>query len=107
MAKKAARGARGFSKVFAFGEAQSCLWQAKAKQLSGDRAAAEAGFEECIVVSERLGTPWERGRALVELARLHAAGSSQRKTHAQRAIEVLEPLSANWDLNTARSLLDR
>lgn len=106
VAKKAARGCKTFASVFSFGQAQSHLWRGLAFQVDGQTDKARASWDECIATSERLGTPYERGRAYYEIARHLPAEHASRRRYLDESIAVLEPLQANYILQKARALLE-
>ena len=105
-AAAAVKGCESFAKVFPFGKAQALLWRGLHQRIAGAQGKAMATWEKCIEASERIGTPYERGRAYLEMGRSLPAGDNSRKHYLNQCIHILEPLGAVWEIQKARRYLE-
>jgi hypothetical protein len=62
-------------------------------------------WRRAIETAARLDTPYERGRAHLEIARTSPPGAVDRGYHLREAIDVFTRLGAAADLVRAQSLL--
>lgn len=104
-ARKAVKGCRNFGKSFPFGRSQAWLWDGLLWQLQGNPDKARASWEKCIEISEEISTPWERGRAHLEMGRFQPADDPSRRHHLKQALAILEPLGTVWEVQRARAEL--
>ncbi len=80
--------------------------QARVALAAGDADAARDGFAAAAEAFEALSMPLEQGRALLGLARVHAAaGSPLAVSVGRRARDVFEGLGAARDADEAAALL--
>ena len=104
-AETAVKGCEAFAKVFPFGGAHGQLWRGLLLQLQGKVHKARSTWAQCIQLSERLSTPYERGRAHLEIGRSMPLDDPARRQRLRQAIAALEPLGTLWELQQARQLL--
>jgi tetratricopeptide (TPR) repeat protein len=78
------------------------------QRLAGESARAEASLKQALEIFSRLGTRWQMGRTLLELAELALARSKKPKAreHFTRALAAFEELQALPDAEKARLRLD-
>ena len=91
-ARQAAKACRTFAGIFPFGRAHAHLWQGLYHQLDGKAGDALKTWEKCIDTSEEIQTPYERGRAHLEIGRFMPHGTPGARQHLKQAIAILEPL---------------
>jgi serine/threonine protein kinase len=98
LTRQACKGLRAYAGVFPIGGAFALLWQGLLEHLEGDGPRAQRTWRACIVESERLGMPYEKGRAHRELGRHLPAGDPERRRHLERARAIFEELGAAFDV---------
>jgi len=78
------------------------------QRLAGESARAEASLKQALEIFNRLGTRWQTGRTLLELAELALARSKKSKAreHFTQALAAFEELRALPDAEKARLRLD-
>jgi class 3 adenylate cyclase len=96
-AHRACAALRGFARVFPIGRPRAALWTGRALWLAGAHARARAAWERALAVAERLGMPYEQGRAHDEIARHLPAGTPLRRSHTARAAAIFARLGAEYD----------
>jgi len=79
-----------------------------ASRLKGDYAVAETRFEKALAGFEDLGTRWQTGITLFEMAELDQARSApdQRKEHLLNALAHFRDIRANPDAERTRVLIE-
>jgi hypothetical protein len=73
-----------FSRVFVPVRARSWLLRGLLEEQSGRPDRARRFFQRAASVAESLETPFERGRALLELSRLDGANAAAHRAEAHR-----------------------
>jgi tetratricopeptide (TPR) repeat protein len=101
----ACRRLRQFARNFPLGRPHALVWSGVLAWEEGRRRRALRLWRRAIATAERLRTPYERGRAHLELGRHLEA--SERRYHLDQAADVFEKLSAVGDLALVRVELDR
>lgn len=88
--RRASAGLCRFAKRFPLGRPSAAIWSGLSFWLDGQRKRAVRSWHRAIREATRLGTPYELGRAHLELGRHlpHAAGAP----HLAKAVEVFENL---------------
>jgi class 3 adenylate cyclase/tetratricopeptide (TPR) repeat protein len=104
-AERAVRACRAFARIFPFGRAQALLWRGCFLHLAGEPAKARKAWEHCIDASEALSMPYERGRTHFEMGRVLPREAADRRRHLEKALALLEPIGAMWEVQAARKLL--
>lgn len=79
-----------------------------AHRLAGEYAEAEARLTQALASFEKLETPWQIGRTLVEIAELARAQSDHENAHSHysRALTEFESVKAIPDIDRARNVLE-
>src|SRR5262249_56269209 len=89
------------------GGPHALLWPARLAGPRGPRRTALGRWQRAIEEASRLGTPYELGRAHLELGRPLPIGAQARREHLDRAATVFERLGCASDLAHVRAELDR
>jgi len=79
------------------------------QRLAGESAKAEASLKRALEIFNRLGTRWQAGRTLLELAELAALARSKKskaREHLTQALAAFEELRALPDAEKTRLSLD-
>lgn len=105
LADQACRGAAAYAAVFPIGEPFALLWGGLRAQLEGHPEKAHRVWERCLVAADRLGMPYEQGRAHLEIGRHLAAGDASRRDHLSRAAAIFAELGAATDRARCDALL--
>lgn len=103
--QSACAGLRRYARRFPLGQAHAALWLGTWASLSGRPRRAMRLWRRAIETAARLDTPYERGRAHLEIARTSAPGAVDRGHHLHEAIDVFTRLGAAADLARARRQL--
>jgi tetratricopeptide (TPR) repeat protein len=104
----ACRRLRQFARRFPLGRPYAQLWSGLLASVRGRRRRAMHLWQRAIEVAERLHTPYERGRAHLEIGRhLGVEGNGRRRYHLDQAVDLFERLGATTDLARARAELER
>jgi tetratricopeptide (TPR) repeat protein len=101
------RRLREFGRRFPLGRPHANLWNGVLAWHQGRRRRALRLWQRAIDAADALRTPYERGRAHLEIGRHLDAESSRRRHHLDRALDVFEKLGAAADLVRARGELER
>ncbi|HLY38816.1 MAG TPA: AAA family ATPase [Candidatus Binatia bacterium] len=104
-ARQAVAGLAEFAQHFRHGEPQAYLWRGRAAWLAGRRRRAARLWRRAIDRGERLGMPFEAGRAHLELGRRLPFDAPARMPHLERAIAIFEPLGCPVEAAEARIAL--
>jgi tetratricopeptide (TPR) repeat protein len=106
-AQAARRTLDTFAKVFVFAQPFASLCRGSEAWLLGRPVEARRAWEEARTSAERLGVPFEEGRARFELGRHLELEDPTRRSHLLRAREIFSSLSAADDLARVQAELDR
>jgi eukaryotic-like serine/threonine-protein kinase len=94
-----------FAQIFPFSEAAAWLFQGHYERLAGGPVKARRAFTKAIAGAERLGMPYERAQAHLELGRL--SSGHERTRNLMRAVEFFAEVSARSSLAQAQAELER
>jgi serine/threonine protein kinase/tetratricopeptide (TPR) repeat protein len=100
-ARQACQAARTFATIFPIGRPFSLLWDGLAAQLAGSPRWARRAWNRAIAEAERLGMPYERGRAYLEIGRHLRRGDPERQRALSRAEAIFADLGADHDRSRA------
>ncbi len=100
-ARKACQAARAFAAIFPIGRPFAWLWDGIAAQLADDPRRARRTWDRAIAASEKLGMPYERGRAHLDIGRHLRRGDPQRQRSLSRAEAIFADLGADHDRSRA------
>jgi eukaryotic-like serine/threonine-protein kinase len=103
----ACRRLREFAGRFPLGRPHAHLWSGLLAWHQHRRQRALRLWQRAIDAADELRTPYERGRAHLEIGRHLGTESSGRRYHLDQAVDAFEKLGATADLVHARSKLDR
>ena len=107
-ARQACAGIRRYAARFPLGRPHSELWLGLAAQLKGQTKRAGRHWRRSIELAERLGTPYELGRAHLELGRHLPRGEARRREHLEQAGGIFEGLGSGHEIERVREeLVDR
>jgi tetratricopeptide (TPR) repeat protein len=106
-AEVACRKLRQFARHFPLGRPHSYLWSGLLEWLWRRPHRALRLWQRAIDTAEALRTPYERGRAHLEIGRHLGVEASERRYHLHHAAELFEKLGATVDLARARAELER
>jgi len=97
-----------FARRFPLGRPHAHLWSGLLAWLQGRRRRALRLWQRSVASAERLRTPYERGRAHLEIGR-HLGGEAdgRRRYHLDQAADLFEKLGAAAELARARAELER
>jgi tetratricopeptide (TPR) repeat protein len=101
------RRLREFAGRFPLGRPHAHLWSGLLAWHQHRHRRALRLWQRAIDAADELRTPYERGRAHLEIARHLGAESSRRRYHLDQAVDIFEKLGASADLARARSELGR
>ncbi len=100
-ARQAVAGLRRFARRFPLGRPHAQLWHGL-QQWAGRRPArAHHAWQRALELAERLHTPYERGRAHLEIGRHQRPEAYGRRHHLDQAIEIFERLGCTRDRDRA------
>ncbi len=91
-------------------EAQARCMLGRIKLAQDEPEAAVPGLEVCLGLAERIGSDYERGRALAALAEARAACADDDaacEDQLREAIRLFERMGAGYDLHRALNLRER
>jgi hypothetical protein len=106
-AHKACQAARAFASIFPIGRPFSLLWEGLSAQLSDHPRRARRAWDRCIAEADRLGMPYERGRAYFEIGRHLRLGDPTRQRWLSRAEAIFAELGAEHDRSRALAEIRR
>jgi tetratricopeptide (TPR) repeat protein len=101
-AKQACAAIRRYARRFPLGRPHALLWQGLNARLAGRRGPAMRLWRKSLGLAEALHTPYEQGRAHLEIGRHLAPEDERRRHHLNRAAEVFEKLGCARDLARTR-----
>ena len=104
-AQSACAGLRRYARRFPLGRPHAALWLGTWASLSGRRRRAMRLWRRAIETATRLDTPYERGRAHLEIARTSPPETVARGHHLREAIDIFNRLGAAADLARAQAEL--
>lgn len=104
-ALSAVRGVEAFAKIFPIGKPFALLSRGTLDHLMGRVERATRAWERCLAEAARLGTPYEEGRAHLELGRHLPPRHPERRGHLMRAVAVFTDLGTTPDLARAEAAL--
>ena len=99
----AVRAVRRFARHFPVGQPAALLWQGGESWIGGLEARALRLWGRAVDVAERLGMPYERARAHLEIGRHLPRQAEGRAHHLHQAADLLERLGCETDLARARA----
>jgi tetratricopeptide (TPR) repeat protein len=105
-AESACAGLQRYARRFPLGRPPAALWLGTRAWLSGRPRRATRLWRRAIETAVRLDTPYERGRAHLEIARTSPPDAADRGHHLHEAIDVFARIGAVADLARARAQLD-
>jgi eukaryotic-like serine/threonine-protein kinase len=106
-AKQAVDGLRRFARRFPLGRPHASLWRGAYEWTSGRRRRALRLWRDTIDLASRLQTPYERGRAHLEIGRHLDAEAQGRRHHLDQAAEIFDRLGCTLDRDRALGELRR
>ena len=92
-----------YAKVFPIGSARHLKFQGQLLALRGKLRPALKKFHKAVIVSEKIGLPWEAALAHIEEARWQVG--SARRSAAEKAVRILEQTELKPNLVFAKSML--
>ena len=104
-AAQACRGAAAYAAVFPIGKPFALLWGGLLAQLEGRPGKARKAWERCLIEADRLGMPYEQGRAYLELGRHLPGGDPARRGHLSHAAAIFAELGATTDRARCEELM--
>jgi hypothetical protein len=105
-ARAAVEAIRGYGRVFPFARPSALLWSGVYHFLRGRRARALRTLHEAIEAAERVGMPYERGRAWLEMGR-HLEPGERKQAALLRARQLLTQIEANADVTIVEAELSK
>jgi hypothetical protein len=102
-ARSACAGLRRYARRFPLGRAHAALWLGTWASLSGSPRRAIRLWRRAIETATRLDTPYEGGRAHLEIARRSPPDAVDRGHHLHQAIDIFTKLGAVADLARAQT----
>jgi tetratricopeptide (TPR) repeat protein len=102
-ARQAVRAMRRFARRFPVGRPHALLWGGLLAWLSGHRRRARHCWRRSVDAATRLRTPYELGRAHLELGRHLPIDAPARLVHLDQAVVVFQGLGCATDLARARA----
>jgi len=100
-ARKAVDGLRRFARRFPLGGPYAHLWHGLLQWSVRRHTRAYQLWQRAIDLSERLRTPYERGRAHLEIGRHQRPEGYGRRHHLDQAVEIFERLGCVRDRDRA------
>jgi serine/threonine protein kinase len=105
LAQRAVRGAEVYAGVFPIGKPFALLWSGRYAAIAGDAGKARRAWERCLAEAQRMGMPYEQGRAHLELGRLPAGAEPERRGHLEKAAALFAELGTQPDEQRAAEAL--
>jgi hypothetical protein len=81
------------------------LFEGRLAAVDGRADRARKRYRRAASIGARLHMPYEQGLAALATALLEPAGSPAREAAARTAVELLDPIDAQYDAIRARALL--
>ncbi|PYO40062.1 MAG: serine/threonine-protein kinase PknK [Gemmatimonadetes bacterium] len=106
-ARQAVRAMRRFARRFPVGGPHALLWGGLLAWLGGHRRLARRRWRRAVDAATRLRTPYELGRAHLELGRHLSIDGPARVAHLDQAVSVFQRLGCATDLSRARAERER
>jgi serine/threonine protein kinase len=106
-AQKACKAARAYASIFPIGQPFAFLWEGLFAQLSGRPIRARRAWDRAVAEAERLGMPYERGRALFEIGRHLRPDHPERLRTLVKAEAIFADLGADVDRSRALAEIRR
>jgi tetratricopeptide (TPR) repeat protein len=106
-ALQAVNGMRRFGRRLRFGRPFALLFQGLRAWHDNRPRRAMRLWRRTVTLAEQLGTPYERGRAHLEIGRHLEPTAQARLHHLRQAIEIFEKLGCGYDVERARTELAR
>jgi len=112
LAKKACKRLRSFSDLFPIALPQAWLYQGGFDWLSGKPQKAFKAWSKSLLYAAEMDIPYQQGLAHYEIGRHLEGGEkapdgSSAAAHLQRAYQIFTELKAGYDLNLAKTELEK
>jgi class 3 adenylate cyclase/tetratricopeptide (TPR) repeat protein len=104
-AREARAALRRFARTFRAARPRAWLYDGLAAHHVGRTRSAVAAWKKSLNAAERLGMPYEQGRAHYELGRHLPPGHPDRQEHLRRASELFTDISASYELKHAQAAM--
>jgi class 3 adenylate cyclase/tetratricopeptide (TPR) repeat protein len=106
-ARQARAALRRFARAFPVARPRAWLYEGLAAHHAGRQRRALAAWHKSLKAAERLGMPYEQGRASYELGRHLPSGHPARQAHLSRACEIFADIGASYELTRAQVATSR
>ena len=100
-ARQAVDGLWRFARRFPVGRPHAHLWHGLYQWTAKRHARAHRSWQKTLELAERLHTPYERGRAHLEIGRHQRPEAYGRRHHLDQAVEIFERLGCTLDRDRA------
>ena len=89
---------RRYARALPIARPRAWLFRGLAARLTGRQRPAAAAWRKSLALAERMGLPYEQGRALYELGRYPQAGLPARQAPLRRAAKIFDDIGAAYEL---------
>jgi eukaryotic-like serine/threonine-protein kinase len=104
-AQQALAALRRFARIFRTARPRAWLYEGLAADHVGRTRQARVAWNKSLNAAERLGMPYEQGRAHYELGRHLPPGHPGRQAHLRRAGELFADIGASYELTHAQTAM--
>jgi serine/threonine protein kinase len=104
---QAVQAMQRFARHIVLGRPQALIWKGLLASLEGKESSARKLWSGAVLLAERLGMPYECGRAHLEIARHLPVGHVDRRRHLERARDVFEGARCRWELARTHEQIGR